>query len=56
MKEKMTKEFEQFVAQVIYTRNLQKTYFKTRDKAILTEAFAAEKKLDQMAEELWNQI
>jgi hypothetical protein len=52
----MTKEFEQFIAQVIYTRNCQKNYFKTRDKNMLSESIAAEKKLDQMAEELWNQI
>jgi len=52
----MTKEFEQFIAQVIYTRNCQKNYFKTRDKSILQESITAEKKLDQMAEELWNQI
>ena len=52
----MTKEFEQFIAQVIYTRNCQKSYFKTRDKDMLKESIEAEIKLDQMAEELWNQI
>jgi hypothetical protein len=52
----MNKEFEQFIAQVIYTRNCQKNYFKTRDKNMLSESIIAEKKLDQMAEELWNQI
>lgn len=45
-------DMESFVKKVERMRNLQKQYFRTRDKAILLESISTEREVDEAIKEM----